>query len=154
MELVKNIFFNTDKLIENTKIKISYSGFLFENNSQEVYIHYGFDDSWKDLNEIKMEKTDLGFQTEIYLPNYSTFNFCFRNSNNEWDNNQNTDYIFNIEKPNLSLTTLTNTAKIIEHKKLKKSYLWGKKFKLTVYKFIKFFPKLFTKNCDKKLSEN
>ena len=26
MELTKNIFFNTDKLIENSKIKISYTG--------------------------------------------------------------------------------------------------------------------------------
>ena len=30
MELVKDIFFNTDKLIENTKIKISYVGKLFQ----------------------------------------------------------------------------------------------------------------------------
>ena len=26
MELVKNIFFNTDKLIEGSKVKISYTG--------------------------------------------------------------------------------------------------------------------------------
>ena len=29
MELVKNIFFNTDKLIEGTNVKISYTGRLF-----------------------------------------------------------------------------------------------------------------------------
>lgn len=29
MELVKNIFFNTDKLVENSKIKISYTGKFF-----------------------------------------------------------------------------------------------------------------------------
>ena len=29
MELVKNIFFNTDKLVENAKVKISYTGHLF-----------------------------------------------------------------------------------------------------------------------------
>ena len=29
MELVKNIFFNTDKLIENSKVKISYTGKFF-----------------------------------------------------------------------------------------------------------------------------
>ena len=37
MELVKNIFFNTDKLVENSKIKISYTGKLFEENSEEVF---------------------------------------------------------------------------------------------------------------------
>ena len=30
MELVKNIFFNTDKLVENSNVKISYTGDLFQ----------------------------------------------------------------------------------------------------------------------------
>ena len=30
MELTKNIFFNTDKLVANTTVKISYSGKLFQ----------------------------------------------------------------------------------------------------------------------------
>ena len=29
MELVKNIFFNTDKLIQSSNVKISYTGKLF-----------------------------------------------------------------------------------------------------------------------------
>ena len=33
MELTKNIFFNTDKLIENTDVKISYTGKFFQDNS-------------------------------------------------------------------------------------------------------------------------
>lgn len=32
MELVKNIFFNTDKLVENSTVKISYAGKLFQND--------------------------------------------------------------------------------------------------------------------------
>ena len=39
MELIKNIFFNTDKLVENSKVKISYAGKLFQDNCEEVYIH-------------------------------------------------------------------------------------------------------------------
>ena len=30
MELMKNIFFNTDKLIENSNVKISYTGEFFQ----------------------------------------------------------------------------------------------------------------------------
>ena len=67
MELTKNIFFNTDKLIENTTVKISYTGKLFQENANEVFIHYGFGIQWDDLNEIEMEKTELGFQAEINL---------------------------------------------------------------------------------------
>ena len=83
----KNIFFNTDKLVQDSKVKISYTGALFQANAEEVFIHYGFDNDWKELNEIEMEKTDLGFQTEIELKEGETFNLCFRNDKEEWDNN-------------------------------------------------------------------
>ena len=61
MELVKNIFFNTDKIIENSKLKISYVGSLYQNASEEVFLHYGFGINWDNVSDIKMEKTELGF---------------------------------------------------------------------------------------------
>ena len=57
MELSKNIFFNTDKLVENSKVKISYTGELFQNASTEVSIHYGFGINWDNVNDVAMEKT-------------------------------------------------------------------------------------------------
>lgn len=153
MELVKNIFFNTDRLLENTNIKVSYTGCLFQNNSEEIYLHYGFNEDWKDVNEIKMEKTDLGFQAELYLPEYQILNFCFRNSNNEWDNNQNCNYSFPIEKLELALVTQDTNMQIAAHKRLRKSYIWSKKIKLAVYKIIKYFPKIISGNYKKKICE-
>lgn len=153
MELVKNIFFNTDRLLENTNIKVSYTGSLFQNNSEEIYIHYGFNEDWKDVNEIKMEKTDLGFQVELYLPEYQILNFCFRNSNNEWDNNQNCNYSFPIEKVELALVPQDTNMQIATHKRLRKSYIWSKKIKLAVYKIIKYFPKIISGNYKKKICE-
>ena len=47
-----------------------------------------------------MEKTELGFQTTLNLKEASTLNFCFRNNNNEWDNNDGKNYIFPIERLN------------------------------------------------------
>ena len=41
MELTKNIFFNTDKLVEGANVKISYTGKFFQENCSDVYIHYG-----------------------------------------------------------------------------------------------------------------
>ena len=58
------------------------TGKFFQDNSEEVFIHYGFGLNWDNLNEIKMEKTELGFQAEITLLEGDTFNFCFRNGNN------------------------------------------------------------------------
>ena len=152
MELVKNIFFNTDKLVENSKVKISYAGKLFQNGSEEVYIHYGFGLNWDNLGEIKMEKTELGFQAEVELISSDSFNFCFRNSNKEWDNNNGENYIFPIEKVELALVVKEKTS-LAAPRKLRKSYIWSKKVRLAVYKIITYLPKLISGNYKRKVSE-
>ena len=152
MELVKNIFFNTDKLIQNTNVKISYTGALFQDGSEQVYLHYGFDNEWKDLNEIEMEKTDLGYQAEIELPEYETFNFCLRNSNDVWDNNEGQNHIFNLEKNETALV-VKEDASIDTRRHLRKSYIWSKKIRLAIYKLLVYVPKLISGNYKRKIAE-
>ena len=154
MELTKNIFFNTDKLIQNSKVKISYTGTFFENDSEEVYIHYGFGAFWDNLSEIKMEKTELGFQTEIDLINSDTFNFCFRNGNDEWDNNNYQNYVFELEAPSMDLIVRDIDCSLDRPNRLRRSYLWSKKIRLAVYKIIAYVPKLISGNYKKKLYNN
>ena len=154
MELTKNIFFNTDKLMQNSRVKISYTGVFFENNSEEVYIHYGFGVSWDNLSEIKMERTELGFQTEIDLLESDTFNFCFRNGNDEWDNNDYQNYVFELEKPSMELIVRDMDTSIDRPNRLRKSYLWSKKIRLAVYKIITYVPKLISGNYKKKIYDN
>ena len=151
MELTKNIFFNTDKLLQNSKVKISYIGALFEVASREVYIHYGFGVSWDNLSEVKMEKTELGFQVEIELLESDTFNFCFRNENNEWDNNETANYVFDLERPNLDLILADEDLSIDRTNRLRKTYLWSKKVRLAVYKIITYIPKLISGNYRRKI---
>ena len=150
MELVKNIFFNTDKLVENAAVKISYTGMLFQNGSEEVYLHYGFGLNWDNLGEVKMEKTELGFQAEIQLISSDTLNFCFRNEKNEWDNNETQNYVFPIEKVELALVPQENTS-LESPRKLRKSYIWSKKIRLAVYKVITYLPKLISGNYKRKI---
>jgi len=161
MELVKNIFFNTDKIIQNSKLKISYVGMLYANGSEELYLHYGFNPTWDNITDVKMEKTELGFQCEIEIENQDTLNFCFKDGNDNWDNNNGEDYIFNIEKiedaedsnvEELGLTLVGNNEMQI-HTGLRKTYIWSKKVKLAVYKIIKFFPKLISGNYKRKINE-
>lgn len=151
MELTKNIFFNTDKLVANSKIKISYTGKFFQESSNEVFIHYGFGQNWESVNDIKMEKTDLGFQAEIELENSETFDFCFYNEKNEWDNNYGSNYIFPIEKKQVELLVLDDEPVSLGNaRKLRKSYIWSKKIRLAVYKIITYLPKLISGNYRKK----
>ena len=151
MELMKDIFFNTDKLIENSNVKISYTGKFFQDGSEDVFIHYGFGHNWDNINEIQMQKTELGFQAELQLCEGETFNFCFRNSNGEWDNNNGQNYVFQLEKPQTELVVLEDEpASIGTPRKLRKSYLWSKKVRLAVYKIITYLPKLISGNYKKK----
>ena len=161
MELVKDIFFNTDKIVQNSGLKISYVGTLFSEGASEVYIHYGFNPTWENVNDVKMEKTELGFQCEIEIGEYDTLNFCFNDGNGNWDNNGGTDYTFGIEKvetpveaeEELGLTVADTNNGLALHRNLKKTYIWSKKVKLAVYKIIKFFPKIISGNYKRKVKE-
>ena len=155
MELSKNIFFNTDKLVPNSIVKISYIGSLFQDNSKEVYIHYGFGLLWENVSEVKMVKTELGFQAEIDLQDFESFNFCFRNEINKWDNNDGKNYIFPIEKISTALSLIEDTenSSLSVHKGLRKSYIWSKKIKLAIYKLIVYVPKLISGNYRRKIAE-
>ena len=62
MELVKNIFFNTDRLTAGTTVKISYIGKFFQDDSKEVTIKYNFENEWEKFEEKEMVKTELGYQ--------------------------------------------------------------------------------------------
>ena len=155
MELTKNIFFNTDKLIENSKVKISYIGKLYQEASEEVFIHYGFGSNWDNINDIQMNKTDLGFQAEIELLEGDSFNFCFKDSNNNWDNNEGENYIFPLEKVQTELLVLEDEpVSLGSARKLRRSYLWSKKVRLAVYKIITYLPKLISGNYKRKLSNS
>ena len=155
MELTKNIFFNTDKLFQNSKVKISYTGTFFENGSEEVYIHYGFGLNWDNVSEVKMERTDLGFQAEIDLIESDSFNFCFRNENNEWDNNDTQNYVFPLEAQSTELVVQDNYSTYLDRpNRLRKTYIWSKKIRLAVYKLITYVPKLISGNYKKKINNN
>ena len=141
MELTKNIFFNTDKLVENSKVKISYIGKLYQDASTEVSIHYGFGINWDNVNDIQMVKTDLGFQAEIDLLEGDTFN-----------NGQN--YVFPLEKVQKELLVLEDEpVSLGSARKLRRSYLWSKKVRLAVYKIITYLPKLISGNYKRKVTD-
>ena len=150
----KNIFFNTDKLVENSKVKISYTGKLFEENSKNVYLHYGYGINWDNISDVEMTKSELGYQAEIELMSSDSLNLCFRNSNNEWDNNNGQNYTFKIEKVEVSLVPQEFTSELDAPRRLRKSYIWSKKIRLAIYKMIHYFPKLISGNYKKRQSEN
>ena len=150
MELInRNIFFSNDKIVENSKTKVSYCGTLFQNDSDEVYIHYGYGLLWSDVNEIKMVKTELGYEAELDIPSTDLFNCCFRNNKNVWDNNEGHNYSFVVEKNELVITKKADVQ--LSTRRLRKSYILGKKLKLLFYKVITYVPQILNGTYKKKV---
>ena len=151
MELVKNIFFNTDKLTPNIKVKISYTGKFFQDKSERVFIRYGFGENWDNLVETEMKLSELGFQIELELLDSNTFNFCLKNDKNEWDNNNGENYVFQIEHPETALViTDIDEFGLMQSRRLRKSYIISKKIRIAIYKILSSIPKLITSNYKKK----
>ena len=146
MELVKNIFFNTDKLTSNSQVKISYTGKFFQDDSNNVAINYTFENDWKNKKEENMTRSDLGFQINIDIPDTDKFSFYFKNENDDSDNNEGNNYVFEITRPETALVVIKE--KPLRH--LRKSYIYSKKIKIAIYKLLRFIPKLITGNYHKK----
>ncbi len=147
MELVKNIFFNTDKIVENTEIKITYAGYLFQNGSENVTIHYGYGKDWSNAKDIAMEKTELGYQASINVEAFEQLNFCFKNNNGEWDNNNGNNYKFEIEKQDVNEADIEVEKETVDAPiAVYKTPSWGELFKKTFNNIVNYFSKLFSKN--------
>lgn len=107
MSLYTDINFSGN-LIQNESTIITYSGSLFKNNSESVTIVYGFGNNWSNTTEQLMQKTETGFTAKIELLNFDKFNFCFRNSNYIWDNNNNQNYTAPISEPQFEEAFILN----------------------------------------------
>lgn len=154
MELIKNIFFNTDKLIQDTIVKISYTGSLFQGNSDRIFLHYGYDEDWKFTKEQEMKKSELGFQAEIKLPkSCESLNVTFRDEVDNWDNNNGKNYIFTIEEQPLSLALIDQTEMAFP-RKLRKFYFWSKRTKLFLIRIVKYTKNIITGNSKDKVNNN
>lgn len=95
MEFTNDIRFSR-KPTADQFLRISYFGKLTKENSSEMYIVYGFGENWDKTTEQKMEPNGNGFSVKIKIEDYNTLNFCFRNNNYVWDNNNSFNYISEI----------------------------------------------------------
>lgn len=101
-------------LIQGSPVRITYSGYLFEKGSESISMVYGFGSHWEHTNEVQMERTENGYTTEVNLLNYALFNFCFKNGNNEWDNNYGGNYVFEVSEKVVESAFILNENVISE----------------------------------------
>ncbi|WP_066637091.1 carbohydrate-binding protein [Desulfolucanica intricata] len=80
------------------EVTILYNGLLAKSGAQEVYLHMGFGDNrnWHGTKDVRMERTGWGFAKRMEMPEDRNFNFCFKDNAGNWDNNNGTNWTFQI----------------------------------------------------------
>lgn len=117
MNFTKDIYINKDKIVENSEIVILYKGFLFSNSlTKDVYLSYGYGNLWDNKKEIKMKPSTFGYLATVNIENGENLQFCFRDNENNWDNNSNYNYILPIEEDEeiLSFKSIVSTSQNID----------------------------------------
>lgn len=114
MDFTKDIYINKDKIREDEDFVILYKGFLFSNNlTNDVYVSYGYGDTWKNKDEKKMKPSTFGYLATIDVGSGDNLQFVFRDKQGNWDNNNSQNYILPIEESQevLSFKTIADTSK-------------------------------------------
>ena len=97
MDFTKDIYINKDKIYEDQEIVVLYKGFLFSNNlTNDVYISLGYGNMWDNKEEIRMKPSTFGYLATVKVGSGETLQFCFRDGNGNWDNNNYANYILPI----------------------------------------------------------
>ncbi|MDD2444296.1 MAG: carbohydrate-binding protein [Desulfotomaculaceae bacterium] len=81
------------------EVTVFYNGLLGKEGKGQVNLHYGYGsyNKWQTVSEVNMEKTGWGWVTNVVMPDKEgRFNFCFKDSAGNWDNNSGTNWSFAI----------------------------------------------------------
>lgn len=76
-------------------LELKYNGCL--DGAKTIYLHYGIGETWEGVTECKMRKLKSCYKTEVTIPIGVDLNFCFRDTEGNWDNNYGNDYTYNSE---------------------------------------------------------
>ena len=79
-------------------INIIYNGLLSNSGADQVWLHfgYGMHDNWHETKDMKMFHTGRGWEQTFQVADPSRLNFCFKDSANNWDNNNGHNWSFEI----------------------------------------------------------
>lgn len=82
-------------------VTIVYNGLLHQAGAQQVYMHAGFGTDWRSVYDHRMERTSEGWQCTINMEE-EELNFCFKDSANNWDNNNGQNWHYHSRATNPS----------------------------------------------------
>ena len=68
-------------------VTVAYNGLLANSGADQVYMYAGYGSMWNDKQYIRMQKMSSGWERTIPVSHGDNLNFCFKDSANNWDNN-------------------------------------------------------------------
>jgi hypothetical protein len=80
------------------EITFLYNGLLANSGADQVFIHCGYGDNrhWFNVANERMEWTGHGWAKTMELANDTRLNFCFKDSAQNWDNNNGQNWTIEI----------------------------------------------------------
>jgi len=85
---------------EGDLVTVTYDGLLSHAGADQVYLYAGYDRDWKDTHFLRMQRTDRGWEKTFAVNHrFKTINFCFKDSANNWDNNNGQNWSIPVENP-------------------------------------------------------
>ncbi|MDP4093388.1 MAG: carbohydrate-binding protein [Bacillota bacterium] len=76
---------------------IAYKGLLYNSGAHSVYMHVGYGEAWDNTGDIKMRRTNEGFEADIHVTDGKPLNIAFKDCANNWDNNSGWNYHFEVQ---------------------------------------------------------
>lgn len=98
-EVADGIFMEPIPVTLGDELKIKYKGLLANSGSTKIYLHAGYGHAWSPELDIPMKKTkDGGWSVTVQVDEPSSFNFCFRDDAENWDNNQGRNWTYQVHQ--------------------------------------------------------
>ncbi len=80
-------------------VRIRYHGLLAGSGADQVWLHTGYGTgSWQSTYDHRMDKTGNEWEQNIKIDRDGQFNFCFKDSANNWDNNNGLNWSYSIKR--------------------------------------------------------
>ncbi|HHY46214.1 MAG TPA: carbohydrate-binding protein [Firmicutes bacterium] len=95
------VYVSPTPITAGSEVTVKYDGLLARSGADAVYLHAGFgpNDSWREIHDIPMTMARDNMWTAtvpIKVEETSRINFCFRDSANNWDNNNGANWSYEI----------------------------------------------------------
>jgi len=80
-------------------VNVRYHGLLASSGADQVYMHTGYGaGSWQGIYDHCMHKTGNEWESSIKIDREGQFNFCFKDSADNWDDNNGLNWSYKIKR--------------------------------------------------------